>query len=225
MDSLYQETLLAYSKNTSHERGLPDATHRASDTNALCGDAVTFEFIVPKKHIIRIGHKTNGCVVSKASTAWLAEQINGKTKKDAIKFIDALIENKNDYSLIHPIFLSAIQNPTRAKCVTLPWHIAYHALTHDDTVVITHLRTVYDPELPINIFDLGLIYNISWTDDQINILMTLTSPNCPVAETFPTQVGKKIFNKMGVPTKVTITFDPPWTIERATADARILLQR
>lgn len=225
MDSLYHDTLLAYGKNTIHERGLPDATHRASDVNTLCGDSVTFEFIVKNKQIIYLGHKAAGCVLCRASTAWLADKINGLAKIDAIKFIETLITNVGPTDSTDHIFLSVIQNPTRTKCITLPWHVAHNALTQDSAVVTEILRTIYDPELPINIYDLGLIYDIAPTDDGINITMTLTSPNCPVAETFPNQVQRAVSERLGITTKVIVTFDPPWTIERATADARILLQR
>ena len=225
MDSLYLDTLLAYAKNTAHERGLLDATNRATDVNSLCGDAVTFEAVIRNNCVERIGHKTLGCILCRASSAWLAEQLHGQTKHEAVDFIDTQLLQINIPKSDNNIFVVAAQNPTRTKCITLPWHVARHALTNDTAVPITLLRTIYDPELPVNIYDLGLIYDISATENGLNITMTLTTPNCPVADTFPTQIQQTLSDRLGVNVKVVVTFDPPWTIERATEDARILLQR
>jgi FeS assembly SUF system protein len=78
--------------------------------------------------------------------------------------------------------------------------------------VIEALKTVYDPEIPVNIYELGLIYEVS-VDDQNNayILMTLTSPNCPVAESLPGDVKEKVEAIDAIRSvKVELTFEPPW---------------
>jgi FeS assembly SUF system protein len=74
------------------------------------------------------------------------------------------------------------------------------------------LRTVYDPEIPVNIYELGLVYKIDIEDDNsVQITMTLTSPHCPVAETLPGEVEEKVRAVEGVTdAKVEITWDPPW---------------
>lgn len=74
------------------------------------------------------------------------------------------------------------------------------------------LRTVYDPEIPVNIYELGLVYKIDIEDDNsVQITMTLTSPHCPVAETLPGEVEEKVKAVEGVTdAKVEITWDPPW---------------
>ena len=78
--------------------------------------------------------------------------------------------------------------------------------------VIQVLKTVFDPEIPVNIYDLGLIYEIDIDDkDVANIKMTLTAPNCPVAEDLPIEVHEKVRAVEGVTEcNVTLTFDPPW---------------
>src|SRR5579884_4091766 len=83
------------------------------------------------------------------------------------------------------------------------------------TKVIDMLKTCYDPEIPVDIWELGLIYAINIDDDSnVVVLMTLTSPSCPVAETLPPEVEKKISELEGVKSgKVTLTFDPPWEKE------------
>ncbi|HNW72722.1 MAG TPA: iron-sulfur cluster assembly protein [Bacteroidales bacterium] len=79
--------------------------------------------------------------------------------------------------------------------------------------VIATLRTVFDPEIPVNIYDLGLIYNLKIDENtrDVYILMTLTTPNCPVAEDMPGQVEDAVRLVEGVgKVKVELTFEPPW---------------
>jgi FeS assembly SUF system protein len=78
--------------------------------------------------------------------------------------------------------------------------------------VIDVIRTIYDPEIPVDIYELGLIYEVKVNDDaHADVLMTLTSPSCPVAESMPLEVEEKIRGVKGVGSgKVELTFDPPW---------------
>ena len=78
--------------------------------------------------------------------------------------------------------------------------------------IIDVLRTVYDPEIPVDIYELGLIYEVKVNDDaHAEVLMTLTSPSCPVAESLPLEVEEKVRGVKGVTQgKVELTFDPPW---------------
>lgn len=78
--------------------------------------------------------------------------------------------------------------------------------------VIDMLRTIYDPEIPVDIYELGLIYEVNVSDDaHVAIMMTLTSPACPVAESMPNEVEQKVGDIKGVSSaKVEITFEPPW---------------
>ncbi|MCF8465612.1 MAG: DUF59 domain-containing protein [Flavobacteriales bacterium] len=78
--------------------------------------------------------------------------------------------------------------------------------------VIDVLRTVYDPEIPVDIYELGLIYEVKVNDDaHAEVVMTLTSPSCPVAESLPLEVEEKVRGVKGVRSgKVELTFDPPW---------------
>ncbi len=87
------------------------------------------------------------------------------------------------------------------------------------------LRSVYDPEIPVNIYDLGLIYEIDQKDDgAVSLLMTLTAPACPVAGEMPYQVAEAVAKTDGVgEVEVTLTWDPPWDKERMTEDARLAL--
>lgn len=91
--------------------------------------------------------------------------------------------------------------------------------------IISVLKTVYDPEIPVNIYDLGLIYEIDTSDPaNIRILMTLTSPNCPVAESLPEEIRGSVNALSGIDdTEVKITFDPPWTQDMMSEEAKFEL--
>ncbi|MFT6814451.1 MAG: FeS assembly SUF system protein [Sphingobacteriales bacterium] len=91
--------------------------------------------------------------------------------------------------------------------------------------IIQVIKTVYDPEIPVDIYELGLIYSVTIKDNfDVDVVMTLTSPACPVAGTLPKEVEDKIACVKGVE-KVTLelTFDPPWDKEMMTEDARFEL--
>ena len=87
------------------------------------------------------------------------------------------------------------------------------------------LRTIFDPEIPVDIYELGLIYDVQVSEDaDIHILMTLTSPNCPVAETLPVEVQEKVRSLPDAKeVEVEITFDPPWTKDMMSEAARLEL--
>ena len=91
--------------------------------------------------------------------------------------------------------------------------------------VIGALKTVFDPEIPVNIYDLGLIYDVSINDEQfVHIQMTLTSPGCPVAQTFPGTVEQAVNQVEGVSDcNVELVWEPPWTQERMSEVARLEL--
>jgi len=91
--------------------------------------------------------------------------------------------------------------------------------------VVDALKTVFDPEIPVNIYDLGLIYNIAIDENQhVHIQMTLTSPGCPVAQTFPGTVEQAVNQVEGVSEcTVELVWEPPWTQERMSEVARLEL--
>jgi metal-sulfur cluster biosynthetic enzyme len=96
-------------------------------------------------------------------------------------------------------------------------------LTTDE--VIKKLSTIKDPELGINIYDLGLIYDIKIDEgNNVNITMTLTTVNCPVADSFPLDIAKNIISLENTgQVKVKLTFDPPWNKDMMSDDARLAL--
>jgi len=91
--------------------------------------------------------------------------------------------------------------------------------------VIEVLRTIYDPEIPVNIYELGLVYGIDVAPDHaVTVRMTLTAPNCPVAESLPAEVRDKVRAVPGVTNAVVdLTFDPPWDPSRMSEAAKLEL--
>ena len=89
--------------------------------------------------------------------------------------------------------------------------------------IINVLKAIFDPEIPVDVYELGLIYEIKIDNDfNTEIIMTLTSPNCPVAESMPKEVEDKVGEVHGVRTsKVTIVFDPPWDKEMMSEEAKL----
>ncbi len=91
--------------------------------------------------------------------------------------------------------------------------------------IISRIKTVFDPEIPVNIWDMGMIYDIT-VDAEMNakILMTVTAPNCPVAETLPVEVKTAVEAVSQLKSVwVELTFDPPWDPDRLTDEARLEL--
>jgi len=91
--------------------------------------------------------------------------------------------------------------------------------------IIAVLKTVYDPEIPVDIYELGLIYGIEVTDDaEAHVTMTLTTPMCPVAETLPPEVEDKVRNVAGVKdVSLDLVWDPPWSVDMLSDAARLEL--
>ena len=97
-------------------------------------------------------------------------------------------------------------------------------LSKEEEIVNT-LKGIFDPEIPVNIYDLGLIYEVNVNDEgKANIVMTLTSPNCPVAESMPEEVFDKVSAIEGIThVDVNLTFDPPWTKDMLSDEALLEL--
>ena len=91
--------------------------------------------------------------------------------------------------------------------------------------IVGTLKTIFDPEIPVDIYELGLIYDVLVNEDfEVKILMTLTTPNCPVAESLPKEVEEKVKSLDEVKSaEVEITFDPPWTQDLMSEEAKLEL--
>jgi FeS assembly SUF system protein len=91
--------------------------------------------------------------------------------------------------------------------------------------IVSGLKTVYDPEIPADIYELGLVYRIDVADDRsVTVDMTLTTPNCPSAQELPIMVENAVASVAGVgPVKVNVVWDPPWDPSRMSDEARTVL--
>ncbi len=89
--------------------------------------------------------------------------------------------------------------------------------------IVNVLKTIYDPEIPVDIYELGLIYDVFVNEDkEVKILMTLTSPNCPVAESLPVEIEEKVKSIDDIKGAIVeITFDPPWTQDLMSEEAKL----
>ncbi|RLD75762.1 MAG: FeS assembly SUF system protein [Bacteroidetes bacterium] len=91
--------------------------------------------------------------------------------------------------------------------------------------IVEMIKTIFDPEIPVDVYELGLIYDVFVNEDRdVKIIMTLTTPNCPVAETLPVEVEEKVKSLDDVRNaEVEITFDPPWTQDMMSEEAKLEL--
>lgn len=126
-----------------------------------------------------------------------------------------------DQTLASPVADQTADAADTAPATTLP----ETELTRMTDDVVTALKTVYDPEIPADIYELGLIYKIDIADDRaVNIDMTLTTPNCPAAQDLPVMVENAVASVAGVgKVGVKVVWDPPWDPSRMSDEARDVL--
>ncbi|MAJ22338.1 MAG: SUF system Fe-S cluster assembly protein [Candidatus Pelagibacter sp. TMED64] len=98
-------------------------------------------------------------------------------------------------------------------------------MTETKKIIIDEIKKIYDPEIPVNIYELGLIYNLEVDEkNNVKVDMTLTSPNCPVAESLPNQVKENIKKIKGVNNvDLQLVWEPPWTKDRMSESAKLEL--
>tara|TARA_B100001989_G_scaffold222983_1_gene176664 strand:- start:555 stop:872 length:318 start_codon:yes stop_codon:yes gene_type:complete len=90
--------------------------------------------------------------------------------------------------------------------------------------IIENIKKVFDPEIPVNIYELGLIYDIKINDGDVEVIMTLTSPFCPVAGSLPKEVAARVSEVEGVKkANVELVFEPPWTMDLMSNEAKLEL--
>lgn len=93
-----------------------------------------------------------------------------------------------------------------------------------EDILVAELQTIYDPEIPVNIYDLGLIYNLKEENGVLDVEMTLTAPGCPVADSLMAEVKQKMEGVEGInEARIDLVFDPPWTMDMMTEEAKLEL--
>lgn len=238
---LYQEVIFDHYKTPRNHHALAGANHVAHGENPLCGDQVTVYLHVEDDVIQDVSFEGSGCAISTASASLMTEALKGKKVGEAKlifqKFHHLVTDADPDP---HPdlgkleVLAGVREFPARVKCATLAWHTLQSALkdyiepVSDEALrdnVIAALRTVYDPEIHVNILDLGLIYTLD-IDPQgnIEIEMTLTAPACPVAGTFPGIVEARLREVEGVKSvHVELVWEPPWSIDSMSDEVKLEL--
>ncbi len=136
------------------------------------------------------------------------------------------VEERDHMMSPHPMHADDGEPPQEGDVIRagMPLDRSKHTVATDDTV-IEAIKTIYDPEIPVNIYDLGLIYDLKIHDTgNVDVTMTLTAPACPVAGSLPKEVAERIANVEGVgEVGVVITWDPPWTQANMSEVARVAL--
>ena len=246
---LYQEVIFDHYKSPRNHHALAHHTHVAHGDNVLCGDQVTVYLQLDGDVIADVSFEGSGCAISMASASLMTEALKGKTVAEAgqifQKFHHLITEDDTsdatatdaeaDSGLGKLEVLAGVREfPARVKCATLAWHTLQSALKDhlapvaDEALrenVIAALRTIYDPEIHVNILDLGLIYTLD-IDPQghIQIEMTLTAPACPVAGTFPGIVEARLGEVEGVESvHVELVWEPPWSMDAMTDEVKLEL--
>jgi len=153
--------------------------------------------------------------------AFTVEEVDGVDKPPRASVADAAppaetaaekLERKKDY------LEGFLQQKPEGQAATEPGGALYES-------VIEALKDIFDPEIPVNIYDLGLIYSVEVSPDaDVAVIMTLTTPHCPVAESMPGEVELRVGSVPGVrDAEVTITWDPPWDPSKMSDEARLEL--
>ena len=124
-----------------------------------------------------------------------------------------------------PVAEKPQDRPNENATISKPSALPEDELTKLTDDIIAALKTVYDPEIPADIYELGLIYKIDIGDDRgVKVEMSLTSPNCPAAQDLPIQVENAVASVAGVKeSKVNVVWDPPWDPSRMSDEARLVL--
>jgi FeS assembly SUF system protein len=120
---------------------------------------------------------------------------------------------------------AAVQGPESPHAPEIQSAIPGEELARLTDDIVAGLKSVYDPEIPVDIYELGLIYKVDIADDRaVTVDMTLTTPNCPAAVELPGMVENAVSAVQGVgPVTVNVTFDPPWDQSRMSEEARLAL--
>jgi FeS assembly SUF system protein len=121
--------------------------------------------------------------------------------------------------------IAAAPQPATDKASAKESALPQEEITRLTDEIVTALKTVFDPEIPADIYELGLIYKVDIKDDRaVDVDMTLTTPNCPAAAELPIMVENAVASVAGVgPVKVQVVWDPPWDPSRMSDEARLVL--
>ena len=243
LKELYQEIILDHAKNPRNKGKCEGYNHDAKAHNPLCGDKVHIYLKLDKeKNISGLTFEGEGCAISLASASILTDTLKGRDLQFSRKVTDDflnMLKNKSKITLnsltedqITTISsLSGVQEVPYANKMC-DYGMAYSFISFRKKInmsiikekVINEIKKIYDPEIPVNIYELGLIYKIEVKDNKVIIEMTLTSPNCPVAESLPNSVKENILKIDEInDVDLKLVWDPPWTKDKMSEAAKLEL--
>ncbi len=226
LKELYQEIILDHGKNPRNLRKTENFNKDAKGHNPLCGDNVHIYLkLNENKKVEDISFEGHGCAISMASASIMTDLVKGKEEAEVKEivndFLDMIkekeeLQNKilNEDEKTKLMCLSGVkQYPMRVKCATLSWHTLTSAIDDFQKIVNT-----------VNIYELGLIYDIKIKDKDVQVKMTLTTPNCPVAESLPKEVKDSIMELKEVnKVDLDLVWDPPWDKSMMSEAAKLEL--
>ena len=252
LKELYQEIILEHGKNPRNFGKTHEFNKDAKGHNPLCGDKVhVYLKLDENKKISDIKFEGEGCAISMASASIMTELMKNKEEPEVKELIDDFLKMIKDSPELSSKIISEDEKtklmslsgvkkyPMRVKCATLPWHTLVSAMTDkpgevntekEDYMelkdkVISEIKKIYDPEIPVNIYDLGLIYDVKVDKENVvEIKMTLTTPNCPVAESLPKEVEDSVKGINEVKdAKLELVWEPPWDKSMMSEAAKLEL--
>ena len=251
LKELYQEIILEHGKNPRNLGKTDDFNKDAKGHNPLCGDNVHVYLKLNGQKIVEdISFEGSGCAISMASASIMTDLIKGKNEDEAKEIVEDFLgmikenpelksKNLEEDQKTKLMCLSGVkQYPMRVKCATLSWHTLVSAFDNKEEkvkiklkimskkeLIIEEIRKIYDPELPVNIYELGLIYDVKVEDDKFaKIIMTLTTPNCPVAESLPKEVKEGAMQVEGIENvDLELVWEPPWNKDMMSEAAKLEL--
>ena len=243
LNSLYQEVILDHYKRPHHKGLNPIHDVQVHHNNPSCGDEQDLTLSLKNNTVAAIGWDGVGCSISQASTSIMSEIVLGKTTEEVSGLISGFLEmiqskgkNSGNEDLLQDavVFAGVSKFPARVKCALLGWMALKDALTQlsekmeeresmsNNTTIddITEaMKDVIDPELGINVIDLGLVYDMRIDNDVATLDMTLTSAACPLQDVIEDQT-KQVLADLVSDVKINWVWMPPWGPARITDDGR-----
>ena len=241
LKELYQEIILEHGKNPRNLGKVHEFNKDAKGHNPLCGDNVHVYLKLNGQKIVEdISFEGSGCAISMASASIMTDLIKGKNEHEAKEIVEDFLGMIKENPDLKSEYL---KDDEKTKLMCLSGVKQYRGiLLHQQWItqkkslkpsrnfmelkekVIEEIKKIYDPEIPVNIYELGLIYDIAVDKKNISVKMTLTTPNCPVAESLPKEVKDSIMQLEEVDkVDLDLVWEPPWDKSMMSEAAKLEL--
>src|SRR6266540_3943963 len=221
LDALYQEIILDHYRNPHHAGLAEPYDVEVHHVNPSCGDEVTLRVSLDGDVVTGVTHQSAGCSISQAATSVMTDLVIGKPVADGMATYEKFLELMQGRGTVEPdedvledgvAFAGVAQFPARVKCALLGWS-AWRDVTEA-------LKDVVDPELGINVVDLGLVYGVTLDADETAVIdMTLTSAACPLTDVIEDQTRTSLDGLVD-DFRINWVWMPPWGPEKITEEGR-----